>query len=186
MCLRWVNDSLKIDEAFLAMFTSPDSTAEALFKVTVGALETLTLDVINLRGHCFDGAPNMSGNVRGLQRRITDLQPMSTFVHCPNYALDLCLQEVARNTDLVGDTICTVKDVSNMILRSHKRKQTYLEVVPPSASSSSVEQVTSNLLPLRPTRWTVRVKSMKRFDENYERVQETLSTILSENSVSDD
>ncbi|CAN8018174.1 unnamed protein product [Ixodes persulcatus] len=36
----------------------------------------------------------------------------------------------------------------------------------------------NNLLPLCPTRWTVRVKSMKSFAENYARVQETLKKLL--------
>ncbi|KAH9375952.1 hypothetical protein HPB48_018719 [Haemaphysalis longicornis] len=95
---------------------------------------------------------------------------------------DLALQEVARNCGVVGDALNIVKDVSNAILESKNRRTVYSSVVLPPGNDGGEQDCSGPstlLLPLCPTRWTVTVKSMERFVENYERVQATLKDISS-------
>ncbi|KAH9361710.1 hypothetical protein HPB48_005137 [Haemaphysalis longicornis] len=104
------------------MYNAPDSRAETLYKAVRDMILRLGLDFHNLRGHCFDGAANMAGRLTDVQKRITEAQPRSIFVHCSNDCLDLALQEVARNCGVVGDALNIVKDVSNAILESKKQE----------------------------------------------------------------
>lgn len=89
--------------------------------------------------------------------------------------------QVARNCDVVGDALNFVKDVSNAILESKNRKTVYSSVVLPpgnDAGEQDCSRPNTPLLPLCPTRWAVKVKSMDRFVENYERVQATLQELV--------
>ncbi|KAM7313089.1 zinc finger MYM-type protein 1-like [Ixodes scapularis] len=130
----------------------------------------------------------MSGRFSGVQKRIANVQPKSVYIHCSNHSLDLALQEVGRGNELVADALTTVKDVSNIILDSAKRKSVYSNIVLPSMGENSDRgPPPAALLSLCPTRWVVRVKSVQRFLENYERVRATLWEILkTPGSVRDD
>ncbi|CAN7980597.1 unnamed protein product [Ixodes pacificus] len=180
-CVRWVlSETLEVREEYLGMYNAPDSRADTLYSAIKDMILRLGLDFHCLRGHCFDGAANMSGRFSGVQKRIRDSEPRSLYVHCSNHCLDLVLQEASRSCDIIGDALSTVKDVSNAILDSKKRKSVYADVVIATGCEAAVETGSrpNNLLPLCPTRWTVRVKSMQRFVENYARVQETLKVFL--------
>lgn len=97
-CVRWVDGmTLKVREEFFGMYNAPDSRAETLYKALRDMILRLGLDFQNLRGHCFDGAANMASRFTGVQKRITESEPRSIFVHCGNHCLDLALQEVAKN-----------------------------------------------------------------------------------------
>jgi len=73
-----------------------------------------------------------------------------------------------------------IRDVSNAILESVKRKSIYENIVlEPCYNSSELGSVKQNLLPFCSTRWSVRVKSFTRFLDNYSRVQKKLDEMLS-------
>jgi len=65
--LRYVTDELLPNECFVGFYQCPDSTAETLFSVITDVLIRLNLPLDKLRGHCFDGAANMSGCIKGVQ-----------------------------------------------------------------------------------------------------------------------
>ncbi|XP_077554221.1 zinc finger MYM-type protein 1-like isoform X3 [Haemaphysalis longicornis] len=180
-CVRWVQSkTLELREEYIGMYNAPDSRAETLYSAIKDMLLRLGLDFHCVRGHCFDGAANMSGRFSGVQKRISDCEPRSLYVHCSNHCLDLVLQEASRSCDIIGDALSTVKDISNVILDSKKRKSAYANIVVSTGGEVDLENGSrpNNLLPLCPTRWTVRVKSMQRFLDNYARVQETLKELL--------
>ncbi|KAH7940233.1 hypothetical protein HPB52_022553 [Rhipicephalus sanguineus] len=155
LCLRWVEDaSLEVHEEFIGVYSPPDSKANTLFLAVKDMLVRLGLDLSRLRGHCFDGAANMSGRFSGVQKRIVDVQPKSIYVHCASHSLDLALREVDRSSVIVADALCAVKDVSNAILTSAKRKATYSGIVlPPCVDDArAIPAKASSLLPLCPTR----------------------------------
>lgn len=54
-------------------------------------LTILTLCSENCRGQGYDGASNMSGHVSGLAKRILDVSPDATFVHCRSHNLSLTI-----------------------------------------------------------------------------------------------
>lgn len=191
LCLRFVHpESLEINEVFAGLYNPVDSKGKTLASAIKDALLRLNLSLDNLRGHCFDGAANMSGREKGVQKILIDEQTKSLYVHCANHAADLALQEVARKTGGMCDILCLVKDSSNIILDSSKRRNIYADVVlPPCSGSEEVmlgtpQQPRQQLIPLCPTRWCVRVKSLKRFKQQYSTVQRTLQAIIDDPGAS--
>ncbi|KAH7938369.1 hypothetical protein HPB49_022880 [Dermacentor silvarum] len=88
-----VDAQLLSKEHFTRLYNPPESIAATLAASIKDVLVTLTLSMEDLRGHCFDGAANMSGRLHGVQEVIRDEQPKSHYIHCGNHALDLALQE---------------------------------------------------------------------------------------------
>ncbi|KAJ8888887.1 hypothetical protein PR048_008381 [Dryococelus australis] len=119
LCLRFVHPwSLEDNEVFVCLYNPVDSRGKSLASAIQDALHRLNLSLDNLRGHCFDGAANMSGREKGVQKILIDEQAKYIYVHYANHAADLALQEVARKMDGICDIICFVKDSSNVILDS--------------------------------------------------------------------
>ncbi|KAH7937227.1 hypothetical protein HPB49_009229 [Dermacentor silvarum] len=73
--------------------------------------------------------------------------------------------------------VTIVKDVSNVILESAKRKSMYMDIALEPCDNAESPKV-KRLLPLCPTRWAVKVKSLSRFRENCERVHVTIEEFL--------
>ena len=65
ICLRFVSDSLQVEELFLGLYEAKSTTAEAIFLLIKDALIRLQLPIENLRGQCYDGAANMAGAFTG-------------------------------------------------------------------------------------------------------------------------
>ena len=65
-----INDhqTLERNELFLGLYNAPDSKGRTLASVIKDILIRLNLSIDNLLEHCFDGAPNMSGCNKGVQR----------------------------------------------------------------------------------------------------------------------
>ena len=84
-------------------------------------MQRLIGSVEKLRGHCFDGASNMSGRISGVRARLAEVQPKSMYVHCANHSLDLVLVELAKRVPLVADVMNLVRDVFSA-LNTAKRK----------------------------------------------------------------
>ena len=85
------------------------------------------------------------------------------------------LQEVCRDVRLVTDSLNFVREVANVIRESSKRGSLF---------ESMFEQgEAKRLLSLCPTRWCVRVTSVKRLKESYEQVLNTLSELSEDRSV---
>ncbi|CAN7983480.1 unnamed protein product, partial [Ixodes hexagonus] len=173
-CVRCVDpSSLVIKELFTGLYNLPDCTATTLAASIKDILLRLTLSMQDLRGHCFDGAANMSGRLHG---RLHE-QPKSPYIHYSTHSLDPALQEISRKSDAICEVMAIVKDVSNVILESAKRKNMYMDIVLEPCDGGPYPRV-QRLIPLCPTRWAVRVKSLSRFRENDERVLKTLEEIL--------
>ncbi|KAH7959543.1 hypothetical protein HPB49_011834 [Dermacentor silvarum] len=119
----------------------------------------------------------MSGGLHGVQKRLCDEQPKSYYIHCCNHPLDLALQRISRQCDEVCEVLTTIKDVSNAILESAVRKCIYMDIVLELCDNAKSPKIKS-LLPLCPTRWAMKVKSLSCFRENYERLHRTLEEIL--------
>ncbi|XP_022168292.1 zinc finger MYM-type protein 1-like [Myzus persicae] len=141
LCIRYVDSNFEVHEVFTGLYNTPDSKALTFFDTIKDILIRFTLSTSNLRGHCFDGAANMSGKLNGVKKLIENIQPKSCFVHCSNHSLDLALQEVARKNSAMCDTFTMIRDVSNAILESAKRKKQLAKVLqnPKFCASDSIK-----------------------------------------------
>ena len=104
-----------------------------------------------LRGHCYDGASNMSGSVQGVRTRIQLIQPKALYVHCFAHSLNLSVQDAVRSIPLVRDVMQCLCDLATTAHGSAKRFDAFKTV----ASGVEIDNPVSLRL-LCPTRWTVR------------------------------
>ena len=186
ICVRYVTEEMVVKEAFLGLYEVPGSTAAELYVALKDALQRTMYGMTRLRGHCFDGASNMSGRLSGVRTRLAADQPRSVYVHCTNHSLDLALQDEAKKIDMVADALNTVREVTN-ILKTTKRKRLFEDhATKADGCEDDVRGNRHQLIPLCPTRWTVRCRSIRRFLEEYDTVLQTLGDIQRDKSAAAD
>ncbi len=174
--LYYVDPNLSQQSVFLGFYNPPDTTSETLFLCIKDIFCRLNLPLEKLQGYCFDGASNMSGRFSGVQARLKEVCPGSLYVHCSNHALDLALQEVARDVRLVADALNFVQSVATLIRESAKRQNVY-------KSFFGDEDVVCNILGLCPTRWCVRTQAISRICHAYGPLLETLFALQQDPGV---
>ena len=175
-CLQFADSNLQTQNVFLGFYNPPDATSQSLFLCIKDIFTRFNLPLKNLQGYCFDGAANMSGLLNGVQAKLKAECPESLYVHCSNHALDLVLQELAKEVDLIADALSFVKDVSVLINESHKRKSLF-------QSLFGSNEVVRNLLGLCPTRWCIRAAALSRVLLAYPTLLETLSQLENDKSL---
>ena len=98
-----------------------DASGEGLFKLLKNSLEPEGLKMKDIIGESFDGAANMRGEYRGVQRYIKDISPNSIFMWCYSHVLNLCATDVVENIIAVKKTwsvFCRVQQPTSRILAS--------------------------------------------------------------------
>ena len=121
-CLQFVDSSLIGQNLFWEFYNAPDTTAETLFLCIKDIFLRLDCFMERMQGYCFDGAANTSGRINGVQAKLKAEFPESLYIHCSNHALDLILQEAAKEGRLIADTLNFVKGGFVVITQSLKRK----------------------------------------------------------------
>lgn len=168
-CIRTSTQTLESREYFLGFYETASTSAETLFTVVQDCLLRFNLNLHNCRGQCYDGASNVSGNITGLQRRIQNQEPRAVFVHCLAHNINLVAQDAMRATPQVRDFLNNTKDLITLVRKSPKRLGWFEKLQKDTvAHELDVPIVPRALKPFCPTRWCVRMKSLKSITENYE------------------
>jgi len=157
-CFRYVSKDLIVNETFVGYYETAATDAGTLFKLTDDVLTRFELSLENCRGQCFDGASNMAGNISGLQKRISDIEPKALYVHCVSHSLSLAFQDAVSAIPQCRDAINQMKDLIHFIRESPKRLTWFTGFQDSNAKA---------LRPLCPTRWTMRISSVQSIMDNY-------------------
>jgi hypothetical protein len=174
-CIRHVDQELNIFDDFVGMYSTPKTDAATLTSIITDALCRLNLPICCLRGQCYDGASNMAGVHSGVQRRILELQPKAVYVHCTSHSLNLALQDASARVRSIRDALCFTNDLANYFRDSAKRTAVMEKVL-----LALSENAKKRLLPLCPTRWTVRARALDSVLSNYKPVMESLDELSDE------
>ncbi|KAL4083933.1 hypothetical protein QTP88_029249 [Uroleucon formosanum] len=167
------NSVLKCPFMAIMVDGTTDISGQEQFSICFRFLNIISLNINEI----FVGMYNPpSGNAETLFSCITDLlTPLS---------------DTIKTVDFANDTLNLIRFVSNTILDSSKRKNIFSGIVLSTNLDKENDYKTENIpgiIPFCPTRWTVRVKAVNRFIENYERVLLTIQDILKDsNSISKD
>jgi hypothetical protein len=172
ICIRYLNDQLEPTESFIGLYEVTSTTGDNIARVLLDTLTRCNLPLAFLRGQCYDGASNMSGIINGVQNRIKQQQPLALFVHCSAHALNLVLQEAAREVPLIRDSMDYLHRAAILLGRSAKRK-------------AILDDLSANIRPMCPTRWAVRAKAIVTGIENYEKLIQALDMVAQEQSHTD-
>ncbi len=188
--IRYVHrDSLEIHEVCLGMYNPEDTKGKTLAAAIKDVLLRFNLPLSKLRGACFDGASSMSGKNKGVQAELKRDQTKCLYVHCANHAADLALQEAGREIREICDVLCLVRESSNFILDSGKRQTIFgnIPIISPCTENGGEAEAklkkTKKLIPLCPTRWCVRTKSLSRYKEVYGQIRGTFQSMLQDRDV---
>lgn len=181
-CVRTVDSNFEIIENFLGLYVTPNQESQTLFSIVNDIFVRLDLSFSKLRGQCYDGASNMSGAFKGLQRLVLDKQPKAIYVHCSAHSLNLAVEDSLRHLVSMRNAMCLAKDLINTVRESPKRMHIFRSICK-EASSSSPEDC-SGLRPLCPTRWTMRASSVASILKNYQNLLNFFET-FSEEDTSD-
>lgn len=165
-CLRTVNASLEVEEYFIGVHETESTTADVLYNMIIDVLLTFQLKIGNCRGQCYDGAANMSGCVNGVQKKILLDEPRAIYVHCHAHRVNLVVQDSFQKILHVHDVLSDIKEIITFIRDSPKRLS-HFKLFQGSDKSPA-------LRPFCPTRWCMRVESLKSFLKNYENISEFL------------
>ena len=83
---------LEVLEAFTSFIEVEESFAMGLHKLITNSIEQKELDVKNRCGQGYDGVTVMSGKYLGLLKKIQDVAPHASYVHCASHNLNLMLK----------------------------------------------------------------------------------------------
>ena len=84
---------IEICESFLGFYACTDQTAAGLTEQIIDNAETKGLSLVKSRGQGYDGTRTMSGIHIGVHKRIMDIQPKATYVHCAAHNLNLVVND---------------------------------------------------------------------------------------------
>lgn len=98
VCVRYVLNG-EVKERLIKMCSQHLSTGEAQYDLIKKELGSLGIDLQNLISNSFDGAANMKGEYKGLQKMLKQDAPTSVYTHCHAHVLNL----------VIGDsTMCAI------------------------------------------------------------------------------
>ncbi|XP_070007382.1 uncharacterized protein [Nicotiana sylvestris] len=96
LVLRYVNKEGKLIEQFLSTVHAKDTTALSLQKEIHSLLLEHSLSRSQIRGHCYEGASNMQGEINRLKTLILKDTPSSYCIHCFAHQLHMTLVAIEK------------------------------------------------------------------------------------------
>lgn len=176
ICVRFVDEDFTIREEFLGFYETQSTTSETLLKIVKDILIRFQLNLNAIRGQCFDGAANVRGYKSGLQSRLIEEEPRALFVHCAAHRLNLVVQDNVQQVQIVRDFIGVVQNLINFVKDSPKRIAFFKDLQHQNASTNNPTPIT--LQKYCPTRWCLRVKSLRTILANYKSLMDFFEGIV--------
>jgi hypothetical protein len=107
-------------ERTIGIFTTGDTTGEAVSKNLVQCLSSADVGLESVIGQSYDGAGNMSGKYQGVCTKISQLQPKALHVWCKAHRLNLVIEGVVSCCGEIRNAIGIVQELYNFFA-GHKR-----------------------------------------------------------------
>jgi len=159
ICVRYLADG-KLREDFIGFVSIAETTGEVVADNILNRLADLGIDPTKMVGQGYDGAANMAGRIKGVQKRIRDHFPMALYLHCVSHNLNLALSDAAATLH-INRAIDGVHKVSVFFAGSAKRSdilRKWIEKLVPASKRTKIAQ-------LAPTRWVQRHETLVAFKE---------------------
>lgn len=167
---RTVDENLAIHENFLGFYDVPSTDSKTLFDVLKDVLLRFNLKFLNCRGQCYDGANNMSGDYTGLQTRVREEEARAYYTHCAGHNISLVALGSLMAIPEIADFLSVFKELITFIRASSKRMNIFKNIQLQTDDDSEEDEPNVSLKPFCPTRWTVRVISLKSVKSNYKEI----------------
>ncbi|CAG2224053.1 unnamed protein product [Mytilus edulis] len=170
---RW-NMGGNVNDHYMGLIHLDRARAEDICKSLQSFFVGKNIPIENMRFMAFDGCNTMSGEEKGLQRRMRHLSPLSFYINCRNHKLALCLKHLAKDIPLLAELDKTLLCLWKMF-----------EYSPLKAGVFRVFQETYGLKPMvlikaSMTRWLSHLHACLRVIERYETIVDTLDSLYND------
>lgn len=135
-----------------------------LVSIIKNTLLRFNLPLSKARGHCYDGASNMSGIRNGVATQLCKEEPRAVYSY--GHSLNLAAADAIKNSKLMKSALDTTHEIAKLIKYSLRRDALFETLKSELAPDSPGIRV------LCPTRWTVRADSLASILSNYTALQE--------------
>ena len=81
VCLRYVDDNLKVYEEPVGLYSLESTSAETIVSTIKDVLLRMNLRIDMCHGQCYNGASNMSGSNSGVATKIASLECRALYTH---------------------------------------------------------------------------------------------------------
>ena len=173
--LRFVDKDCQIREEFLDFQCTNQITGEVISGLILGKLQQWGLKIEDCRGQGYDGASNMSSQVRGVQGLISQKNPKALYVHCNSHVLNLVIVK-ACSLPTIRNMTGTITEISNFFNYSPKRQrclETVISIDQPDSRRSKIRDLCR-------TRWVERHEANETFAQLLPSIVKTFEVILDE------
>ena len=169
LCIRSVSDNYVVHEDMVGLYQLDDTTSSTIHSCLKDSLLRMSLQIENCRGQAYDGAQPFQGHINGVAKKFKDSNASAISVHCLAHCVNLCLQEITRNSKRIKDALNFSMELIQLIKYSPKRQNVFERI---KAQQSSLS--TAGIRTLCRTRWTVRSGAMQAIISNYKVLQEAM------------
>ena len=119
--IRYVSENGKSVERFIKFIPNCDHTGEAISNTILKTLKTHEIDIKDCRGQSYDNASNMSGIYKGVQARITAINPLAEWIPCAAHFLNLVGSNSIDSNPIAGQLFLNLQALYNFFKDSNKR-----------------------------------------------------------------
>lgn len=112
---------INIKEPFLGFYALEQHGATNYAQLIQNVLHKHNIKIQNCRGQGYDGASVMSGQYPGVQKRINDIVPTASFVHCCAHNLNLVISDASKISPNISRFFEIVQNVFNFFSTSGPR-----------------------------------------------------------------
>jgi len=112
---------VEVKESFLGFVVLKKHGAADYSNLLLELLSKYELNISKCRGQGYDGAAVMSGSFSGLQKRICEIVPNATFMHCCSHNINLIICDAAKSSRKVQSFFEIVQDIFNYFSSSGPR-----------------------------------------------------------------